>query len=529
MKHLLASALILSMSGPLHAAPIQASRAVTTESGQVSGTDDGTTLSYLGIPYAAPPTGPLRWQPPKAVKPWTETRVADHLGDSCLQNPDLGAFATPGGSEDCLYLNVYADRQGLNAARAEGRKLPVFVWIHGGGLAVGQGGDYDPRRIASEGKSIVVTMNYRLGILGFFSHPAIDKEGHASSNYGHMDQTAALQWVHRNISSFGGDPARVTLSGESSGGTSVLAQVIAPSAKDTFQRAVMMSGSAMMLRWPHFGAPTPLDAAEKKGADFADAVGCGGADAAACLRALPANVVLAHQKPYLIAQTVIDGEYMPQHPADALKTGDFNDVSIISGTNRNEGRFFVGFPENETGVAMSAETYPAAVSAFFGKDLAQKVVAAYPLAQFNNPSEAYAAATTDYLFACGNLKLADTTDPKAKVRVYEFADETAPSYLKPTSFSLGSAHTFELAYLFPGFHGGELGQPVALNDMQEKLASDMTGFWTDSTGAEWNGWPQYKAAGGEILRLRLPHGDTIGRDQFAAEHKCNFWDGTGIY
>jgi para-nitrobenzyl esterase len=164
----------------------QPTSTIDTTDGPLSGRDDGSFVSFLGIPYAQPPVGELRWMPPKAVEKRQSVWKADKLGSSCLQNGSLGVFATPGGSEDCLYLNVYADNQAFNRARATSKGLPVFVWIHGGALHVGQGADYDPRALAAEGKAIVVTINYRLGMFGFMAHPSLDKEGHPKANYGHV-------------------------------------------------------------------------------------------------------------------------------------------------------------------------------------------------------------------------------------------------------------------------------------------------------------------------------------------------------
>ena len=151
----------------------------------------------------------LRWRPPQAPRSWAETYDADKSGNACVQNADLGAFATAGGSEDCLYLNVYLPRAAVQARKP----LRVFVWIHGGSLWVGQGSDYDPRKLALDGEAVVVSLNYRLGMFGFFAHPAIDGEGHPFANYGQMDQIFALDWVKRNIAAFGGDPNNIAVRG----------------------------------------------------------------------------------------------------------------------------------------------------------------------------------------------------------------------------------------------------------------------------------------------------------------------------
>jgi para-nitrobenzyl esterase len=495
------------------------------DSGPVRGVDDGEMLSYLGIPYAAPPVGELRWRPPQAPRSWAETYDANKSGNACVQNADLGAFATAGGSEDCLYLNVYLPRAAVQARKP----LRVFVWIHGGSLWVGQGSDYDPRKLALDGEAVVVSLNYRLGMFGFFAHPAIDGEGHPFANYGQMDQSFALDWVKRNIAAFGGDPNNITIAGESSGGTSVLAQVISPWSAGKFQHAIVMSGAALVLKHPNFGAARPLDAARKVGSAFADAAGCSD-QSGDCLRRLTVGQILASQTPYLINQTIIDGDFMPVHPGEALRSGRFNKVTLINGTTRDEGRFFIGFPENETGVPMTGESYPAALELFFGADLAARVRQEYPAGNYDSPSEAYAAAATDYLFACPALMVNRWASQATPVYAYEFADRTAPSYLEPTTFPLGAAHTYELPYLFPGFHGGTAGLPVALNPLQEKLSDEMVRYWTTAREAsQWEGWPQYAPEQQNVLRLMLPRPHVLSAGRFASEHHCGFWDQAGIY
>lgn len=510
------------------ASPVSAQQMTSVlriDSGPLRGIDDGRMLSYLGIPYAAPPVGALRWAPPQPPQPWSETFDADRPGSACVQNADLGAFATPGGREDCLYLNVYAPR----AAAHTGKPLPVFVWIHGGSLWVGKGDDYNPSKLALDGKTIVVTINYRLGMFGFFAHPRIDAEGHPFANYGQMDQSFALDWVQKNIAAFGGDPNNVTIAGESSGGTSVLAQAISPWSSGKFQHAIAMSGAALVIRYPNFGAAWPLDVAQRRGSDFAAAVGCRN-QSPECLRKLTAGQILAAQKPYMINQTIIDGNFMPERPGDAMQAGRFNKITLVNGITRDEGTFFVGFPENETGQPMTRETYPAALAGFFGQALAPRVREQYPTKMYNSPSEAYAAAVTDYMFACPALKVNQWASAATAVYAYEFADRTAPSYLKPTTFPLGAAHTYELPYLFPGFKGGKLGLPVTLNALQEKLSAEMVRYWTTLASADqWKNWPKYDVASQNVLRLMLPRSEVLAAGRFARDHHCQFWDEIGIY
>lgn len=518
-----ASALICTASHAIAATPTQRTTVLRIGSGPVSGLDDGEMRSYLGIPYAAPPVGELRWKPPIAPLAWTQTFEATKLGSPCAQNANLGAFATPGGEEDCLSLNVYTPRNATSNS-----KLPVFVWIHGGALSVGTSGDHNPRKLVLDGQAIVVTINYRLGMFGFFAHPAIDKEGHPFANYGRMDQSFALDWVQRNIAVFGGDKDNVTIAGESSGGSSVIAHMVSPWSAGKFQHAISMSGASEMIKYPNFAGVTPLADAEVKGTNFANAVGCTD-QSPECLRRLTVGEILASEGPYR-SNGIIDGDFYPSAPSEALKQGRFNNATLISGTTRDEGSFFIGFPENESGRALTEERYLAAVEAFFKPALAPAVLAEYPVQKYNSPSEAYAAAVTDYLFACPVLALNRWVSAKSPVYAYEFSDGTAPSYLKPTTFPMGAAHTYELQYIFPGYHGGQMGQPVNLNPLQEKLSDEMVGYWTGLSKAEkWTAWPKYEPEKQNVLSFALPQSKVLNAGRFVSEHKCDFWDKQGIY
>ncbi|MEB6378996.1 carboxylesterase family protein [Leclercia adecarboxylata] len=496
---------------------------IQTASGPVIGTEKEGVISWLGLPYAAPPVNQLRWQPPQAGASWTTPRKANKLASRCAQNADLGDFARAGGSEDCLYLNVYRP-----AAEKVDKKLPVFVWIHGGALQVGQGGDYDPARLVTQGNAVVVTLNYRLGVFGFLSVPGLDSEGHQSGNYGLLDQQAALRWVQKNISAFGGDPSNVTIAGESSGGNSVMAHIVAPGSTGLFQHAVSMSGAAIISRYPAFGAPSPLNVAQQKGTEFARALGCDAEDSA-CLRAIPTQRILKMQTPYLQNQLIIDGSVIPMHPADAFKNGSINHVTLINGTTRDEGHFFVALPELMKGEPLQAKAYPAWVSHQYGDALKSRVLAEYPLTNDENPSEAFAATVTDSLFACParavNLALSDIMP----VYAYEFSDRTAPSYIGATTFPLLAAHTFELAYVFPGFHGGGTAT-TTLNPLQEKLSGEMVSYFAAiaKMPSREQAWSRYSPQRDNYMTFALPAGSMIS-GRFADVHHCAFWDRQGIY
>ena len=496
------------------------------DSGPIRGIDQNDMEAYLGIPYAAPPVGALRWMPPQPPAHWTAVMNATHFGSDCAQNADLGVFARAGGSEDCLYLNIYVSKK----AAQRTQKLPVMVWIHGGALLVGSGRDYNPEKLAIEGKAVVVTINYRLNLFGIFAIPAIDREGHEFANYDLLDQQFALSWVQRNIAAFGGDPRNITVFGESSGGCSILEQMASPGAAGKFQHAIVMSGAAAVLKFPAFGSVKPLSYAEKVGASFAKTVGCVGGDVAACLRKLTTRQILAGEATFAFRQPVIDGTVLPMTPSQAFQTGKFNHVSLINGNTQNEGTFFVGLPENATGVAMTAQDYPNQIRSYYiDAALSARVLQEYPLKDYNTPSEAWAAAVTSSLFACPALAVDRWLADKIPVYTYEFADRTAPTYLQPTTFPTGAAHTSELPYIFPGFHGGA-GLPVTLNPLQEKLSDQMVAYWAqgwDATAREAI-WPRYNPAQNDFMTFVLPSAHmTSGR--FSDLHHCAFWDKTGLY
>jgi para-nitrobenzyl esterase len=498
--------------------------AVRTASGPIAGVVQAGLQQWLGIPYAAPPVGALRWQPPQPVKAWTTSMKANTLSSSCAQNADLGVFARAGGSEDCLYLNVYRNA----AAGQSGQRLPVFVWIHGGALQVGQGSDYDPSKLASRGNAVVVTLNYRVGVLGFLSHPALDNAGHPFANYGLMDQQAALRWVQENIAAFGGDPSNVTIAGESSGGNSVMAHIASPGSARLFHHVVAMSGGGVMARHPAFGAPRPLEVAQELGREFAKAVGCetGGA---ACMRALPTKAILDAQTPYLLNEFIIDGRVLPIHPSDAYRTGRINRVTLVNGSTRDEGHFFLALPELATGKAMKDEDYPAALERQYGPALAAKVMREYPLQNYENPSEAFAATLTDSMFACTGRAMSRTLADKIPVYAYEFSDRTAPSYVEPTTFPLLAAHTYELAYVFPGFRGGGNAR-VVLNPLQEKLSDEMVDYFAQPAKLSTREaqWPRFDPKRDNFMTFSLPSARVVS-GRFSDAHLCDFWDRSGSY
>jgi para-nitrobenzyl esterase len=496
------------------------------ESGRVIGTTANGINEFLGIPYALPPVGARRWMPPEPYKRFPGgVHQATKFGSKCAQPGSIG-------KENCLFLNVYTPE-----SESSTTELAVMVWIHGGGLVTGGGDDYDVPRLVQQGV-IVVTINYRLGYLGFFAQSAIDAEKHLKGNYGLMDQQLALNWVHDNIAAFGGDPKRVTIFGESAGGQSVYANMASPTAAQLFQGAISQSGSYGEFQ-DYFDFIVPLAAGETSGtslvpsgSSIASSVKCSN-QTAKCLRRVAASKLVAKEPATIYP--FIDGTLLMQTPSAAFASGRFNRVPVISGTNHDEYRYFVAI-QYDFGVGPLTDTeYPTAVAALEQQPVGSTFVqfllnTQYPLSDFPPPTGvmsaplALGALGTDDLFACpvrsADLALAQAVPTYA----YEFNDETAPSTLPPVSFPLGDAHTIELQYLF-----GENPQ-LFLTPDQIELSDRMIGYWTqfaktgnpNSPGAPI--WPQY-SAGGTFESLVAPTPETRSDTSFDSDHRCSsFWD-----
>jgi para-nitrobenzyl esterase len=399
----------------------------------------------------------------------------------------------------------------------------------------------DVPRIVADGV-IVVSINYRLGYLGFFAHPAIDAESHTLGNYGLMDQQLALQWVQKNIAAFGGDPNQVTIFGESAGGQSVCANLASPTAAQLFRAAISESGSYAEFQ-DYFDFIVPLATGETAGTtlvpsgeSIATSVGCSKKTAkqtANCLRKVKASK-LAALEPATI-YPFVDGTLLTQTPGAAFASGQFNKVPVISGSNHDEYRLFVAL-QYDLGVGpLTDAEYPAAVAAFAGQPvsstLVQALLAEYPLSNFPPPTGvmsaplALGALGTDDLFSCTARNADLLLAPQVPTYVYEFHDETAPSVLpSPVSFPLGDAHEAELFYLF-----GDTPQ-LFLTPDQITLSDTMLGYWTqfaktlnpNSPGAPV--WPQY-SAGGSFESLIAPTPETESDASFDSDHNCSsFWN-----
>jgi para-nitrobenzyl esterase len=476
-----------------------------TAGGAVRGLAHGAVDEFLGIPYAAPPVGALRWQPPQPAASWSGVRDATQFAPHC---PQLGGpFGQASTSEDCLFLNVFTP-----SGWRPGSRYPVMVWIHGGAFVSGESNDYDPTALVEHGV-IVVTINYRLGALGFLAHPALADAKGQSGDYGLMDQQAALRWVQRNIAGFGGNPHNVTIFGESAGGLSVLSQVASPQAKGLFERAIAESGSYDL-------AQASLASAEAAGEAFAVKAGCA-SQTAACLRSLPVSTILADQDAAGYTPN-INTEVLPETLGTAFATGNFNRVPIINGTNHDEWRLFVALSEL-AGNPVTASNYQSMISATLGVPaaVAAVIAAKYPLTAFPSPSIALGAVGTDAIFACPALTIDQSVSRFVPTFAYEFNDENAPeNFLPPVSFPYGAAHATEIQYL--------MGLPTAafpgtLSAQQQQLATVMKGYWTNFAKRGWPGafWPLFNSVSQEMRSLVPPAPRT--ETDFATTHNCAFW------
>jgi para-nitrobenzyl esterase len=514
---------------------------VQTANGPIEGLYKGEAAVFLGIPYAAPPVGDLRWRPPVKPATWERSRSATAYGPACAQVNLLGVFAGPANNnEDCLYLNVFVPKNAIGRQA----KLPVLVWVHGGGYVDGESNHYDGSSLAVMGRTIVVTINYRLNLMGFLAHPALDKEGHLFGNYAILDQQFALRWVKENIAGFGGDPDNVTLGGQSAGGSSTGVHLTSPLATGLFHKAIIASAGSYL-------AAMPLEAAEQRGVAFAKAAGCGdGADdaTAACLRRLPAEAVLKlagtanANSAYVLSSAIADGQIVLGGAAGLFARGRFQQIPIMNGTVQDEGNFFVAIQLYSGGQpwkvitqddvttyvkgAFSGAAYPAG--------MVEEVLVRYPASRYATAQMRQGAIQTD-AFVCRSQHATHLLAGQVPLYAYEFRDRTAPSYFPDMGFRLLAYHTADIQYLFPGYHGGDKGTPHVLNARQRKLSNQLVTAWANfaRTGNP-NGkgdtpWPAYTKNAPNYRALNLSGPPTISERDFTASHQCGFWESRLAY
>ncbi len=465
-------------------------------SGPITGAEREGVRVFLGIPYAAPPVGDRRWKPPVPPKPWTESRACVKFGPACPQHADGFFGVPPEQSEDCLTLNVWTP------ARREDEKLPVMVWIHGGGFIQGAGSrpGYDGLRLAQHGV-VVVTINYRLGWFGFLAHPALTAESplRTSGNYGLLDQIFALKWVQENIRAFGGDPSTVTILGESAGAVSVCTLLASPLAKGLFHRAIAESGTAPARLRTRDRDDGRLKGTESQGVEFVKRLGVpDGADLLKALRALPADAILRASTltvtlpgATMFETLCVDGYVLPEAPARALAAGRQANVPFMAGTCADEGSIFAPRLKIST-----VQQFRGALAVVFGRNLAE-ANRVYPVATDADVPEALRALLGDGFLsgartACRNM---------AAIQPHTYRYHFTRAHPEPVRLGLGCFHGSEIPYVF--------GCPPKWGFLAEDgaLSEQMMGYWTrfartgDPNGAGAVTWPRYSAQDDPYLVL----------------------------
>jgi para-nitrobenzyl esterase len=560
----------ITLAAALGIGSAAASTLVQTTNGSVQGKTVGSVDQWLGIRYAASAAGANRWRKPQPPGPYGAQAPYDatHFGPPCPQNISQFGNSIPlpippktvpvpgsADSEDCLFLNVYAP---ADRSDDRGERLPVLVWIHGGSNQYGEGSSYDPTPLVTQGHIIVVTINYRLGALGWLAHPLLDGDTQFSSgNYGLMDQQYAMRWVNRHIAAFGGDPHKVTIAGESAGAIDSCAHLASPTAAGLFRGAIIESG-CIVFQYPQAFVEQLIDGPFV--AALSKALGCSNPPTLACLQAAPVSAILAAESSF--GWVVVAGPNvptLPQTPQQAFSDDIFNRVPVIQGTNLDEGRLFVPL----TNGIVTSDNYESVVRKLFmayANPPLKTIESQYPIANYSAdgsaaaPGEAAAAIVTDSLFAC-TARTADQLLSKiVPVWAYEFKDTKAPQLFNlSTVFPYGATHASELQFLFdpnaffPNVDYQVPTDPFPLSAGERDLSRDMVRYWTNfvatldpnysGTGskpdlATWGGgrhgdfWRRYDSASDDVQALTTPHPHT--EFGFGAEHQCDFWEQLGL-
>lgn len=503
--------------------------------GTLQGAASANIHTFKGVPYAAPPLGPLRWREPQPAPAWKNVRPATQFGPRAMQLPLFGDmnFRSNGVSEDCLYLNVWT------GAKAASEKRPVLVYFYGGGFVAGDGSEprYDGEAMAKRG-IVAVTVNYRLGVFGFLAHPELTQESphHASGNYGLLDQQAAVQWVRKNIAAFGGDPQHITIAGESAGSWSVSAQMAAPATKDLLVGAIAESGSLLGLQ------PLPtLAQGEQAGVAFGTALG---ASTLAALRALPAQQLLdaTGKQGAPRFSPVVDGYFLPKQPTEIFAAGQQAHVPLLVGWNSQEMAYQMVLGPNAPTVA----NYTTAVQKLYG-DQAADITRLYPAATDAEAEQAATDLAGDRFIAYSTWKLADAQLQTGGKPVYrylyarprpamtpEMGNATAnlaggvtrnAGPVKPAPPAKGAVHSAEIEYALGNLPTNKV---FAWTPEDYKLSEEMQGYFANfiKTGNP-NGpglpqWPAASQQNGQYLRLdvatKAEPDQTRARYQYLEQH-----------
>ncbi|XP_005415159.1 PREDICTED: cocaine esterase-like [Chinchilla lanigera] len=505
----------------------------TTNTGQVRGSlvhvegTDARVHTFLGIPFAKPPLGPLRFAPPEAPEPWSGVRDATSHPAMCLQddhfsseglrpfNMTMPSILIPM-SEDCLYLNIYTPEHVY-----EGSSLPVMVWIHGGALVVGMASLYDGSILAASENVVVVIIQYRLGVLGFFS----TGDQHATGNWGYLDQVAALHWVQQNIAHFGGNPDRVTIFGESAGGTSVSSHVLSPMSQGLFHGAIMESGVALLpdlISSSHEAISTVV----------ANMSGCGNIDSEAmvrCLRGKSEEEIVAITKSLKIIPAVVDGAFLPRHPQELLASADFQPVPSIIGVNNNEYGWIIpmifGSADNQK--KMNRETLRGVLQSMAAQLMLPAEFDDLLMEEYMGDNEdpqvlqlQFHEIMADSMFVIPALKVAHFHRSHGTVYFYEF--QHPPNFLKNIRPPHVKAdHSDEVHFVFGNFLWGT---KAPFTEEEKLLNRRMMKYWANfarNGNPNGEGLPHWPALDDEELHLQLDTEPTVGHALKASRLK--FW------
>jgi len=506
---------------------------VQTKDGPVCGLTASSITSYLDIPYAAPPVGDLRWQPPQPHAPWTTVLPATTAAPEC-PSPGFPPGSPPatGTSEDCLYLKVE-----VPAGAKPGDNLPVMYEIHGGGF-LGTALTNDGDNLVNSGKVVYVFANYRLGILGFLADKAL---GPHSGDYGLQDQQAGLRWVQQNIASFGGNPGNVTVFGESAGGASTCDQVASPTAKGLFQKAISVSGFYNYqdnIVWSKADCKSTYFTeaqAQTVGAQFASKVGCGNvADVAACLRGVPEATLVEDGGQFTEPTAggtigpIVNGTTLTMSPAKAFAAGNVNHVTLISDVGRDEfnGGVYANSPGLPVVVADTAAQYQQLVQEQFGP-LAPAVERLYPLSQYQSPYTAYRTIMADSASVCPMLQTNQELSKYIPVYVDINADADNPAG-EDLTLPLGAQHS--------GTNGLVHFPPSQLDANQAALQNQLLAEWTyfartgNPAAPQTPAWALYSAGQHPVMLLQpADTSQTTPAAFIAAQHNCAFWNEATSY
>lgn len=526
----LAAALVLgALSGPDTVAPATAASTdqltVTVSEGTYRGVASGELLRWQGVRFGEEPAGSWRFQPPRPAKKFSGVRSASRPGAPCPQvtpllPPPLNQLVA-GAKEDCLFLNVFRPK---GTPPAGG--FPVLVFIPGGAYVLGDGAGYDPRPLVEAGRMVVVTLNYRLGPLGFLTLPATDREQRSgtSGNWGLMDQQLALRWVRKNIAAFDGNQKLVTLAGQSAGANSVCQQLISPKAHRLFQRAIVASGACVGSPL----GPFPKRKIQRSSAEFARSMGCTvPAEYLPCLRKVPASKLVggpttAFQDLNVTWVPVVDGKIIRKPLVKAYRSGLGAKVPIMVGSTHDEGTLFTTLFFHVKLNPVSEQTYQSYLRDTFGKK-APAVASRYPSRRYGSPSLALSATSTDRLFACPARWTARALKGKVpKLWVYELNDPAPPRFIPdPFLMDQGNYHTSELAYLMNKLQG----IPISRTATQAGLSAQMVASWArfartgNPNGANDLTWKQ----GLNAKTYTWTSEGSRARGGFKSAHQCGFW------